>query len=132
MKDGRCIVKGIVFFGTPFQGSKVADFATSFEGLADFLGANKELLKSLRMNNNELNEMTGKMKQIRQVHDIRILTYYESHPLLIKRLFGIKVQGILFGIILANVGKSSHQLSLQRGRSGLDSLPVHSMLIIGR
>ena len=91
MKDGRCVVKGIVFFGTPFQGSKLADFVTYSERLVDFLEADKELLKSLRMNNDELNEITGKIKQIRQVHDIKILIYYESQPLPLKNLFGVKV-----------------------------------------
>ena len=132
MKDGKCIVKGIVFFGTPFQGSRVADFVTYSEGLVDFLEADKELLKSLRMNNNELNEITGRIKQIRQVHGIRILIYYESQPLLIKKLFGFRVGGPSIAIILANICDRSHQLSLPRGRSGPDSLPKHSMPITGR
>lgn len=86
-------------FRDTFQGSKVADFVTYSEGLVDFLEADKELLKSLRMNSDELNEITGKIKQVRQVHDIRILIYYESQPLLVKSLFGFKVQKRPFAAI---------------------------------
>ena len=99
MKNGRCIVKGVVFFGTPFQGSSFADLVTYSERLVDFLEADKELLKSLRMNNEELNEITGKMKQVRQVHDIKVLIYYESQPLLIKKYFGFKVKKTPFTLI---------------------------------
>jgi hypothetical protein len=90
MRNGKCIVKGIVFFGTPFQGSLLADYATHAGHLVKLLGADKTLLQSLKMNNKELAQITGKFSQVRETHDIKLLIYFECKPLDIKT-FRVKV-----------------------------------------
>jgi hypothetical protein len=80
MRDGQCNVKGIVFFGTPFQGSGQADDG-SYAGLVEILGGNASLVKSLKSKTKALATITQKFKQVRTKHNIDVLIYESQlHP----------------------------------------------------
>ena len=78
MRDGQCNVKGIVFFGTPFQWSGQTD-DTSYARLAEMLGGDASLIDSLKSKPKALATIIQKFKKLRTKHNIDILIY-ESQP----------------------------------------------------
>ncbi|KAK4171898.1 hypothetical protein QBC36DRAFT_382216 [Triangularia setosa] len=79
-QNDECLVKGIFFFGTPFEGSKLADNASL---ILKFLNKNSQLLDSLKAKSNELADIVAKFNQLRsQPHtDIPVLIAYEGLPI---------------------------------------------------
>ncbi|KAK0718730.1 hypothetical protein B0T21DRAFT_55204 [Apiosordaria backusii] len=79
-QNDECLVKGIFFFGTPFEGSKLADNASL---ILKFLNKNSHLLDSLKAKSNELADIVAKFSQLRsQPHtNIPILIAYEGLPI---------------------------------------------------
>ncbi|KAK4197803.1 hypothetical protein QBC40DRAFT_308773 [Triangularia verruculosa] len=79
-QNDECLVKGIFFFGTPFEGSKLADNASL---MLKFLNKNSPLLDSLKAKSNELADIVARFNQLRShPHtNIPILIAYEGLPI---------------------------------------------------
>ncbi|GAB1311439.1 hypothetical protein MFIFM68171_01649 [Madurella fahalii] len=79
-QKGQCLVKGIIFFGTPFEGSKIANFAHKF---VKVLGGNDTLIDSLRTKSDVLAELVGKFNQLRSHPEtgFPIIIGYEKSPM---------------------------------------------------
>jgi hypothetical protein len=74
-----CQVKGIIFFGTPFIGSKWANWFAPFiwiKAIAD------PLTQVLRFRNNQLKRITNDFIICRdeKLPDLRVISCYESEP----------------------------------------------------
>ncbi|KAH0562873.1 hypothetical protein GP486_002523 [Trichoglossum hirsutum] len=80
MRGGKCDVKGIVFFGTPFQGSDMASVASHAGGLLGLLGGNSALISSLKSKSEGLATITERFKQVQNIYGINLIIYYESEP----------------------------------------------------
>jgi hypothetical protein len=133
MRDGRCNVKGIVFFGTPFQESNLANYA-SYAELVHFLGGNASLINNLKSKSNELATITQKFKQVQTDHSIEILVYDENKPLY-KRLqrFGVsyhQFDPVLFRMSNAEFFSRKLHMSPQKAPLTTGSSLSHSMLTI--
>ncbi|KAK3330784.1 hypothetical protein B0H66DRAFT_74682 [Apodospora peruviana] len=79
-QNGLCLVKGVFFFGTPFEGSKLANNASR---IVKFLRGNEALIESLKVHSSELAAIVGKFDQVRSNPDtkIPILIAYEMRPM---------------------------------------------------
>jgi hypothetical protein len=83
-KDGQCLVKAVFFFGTPFEGSKLANFASK---IVKFLGGNGALIDSMKDHAKDLATIVGQFNQIRNDEETKIPIFiaYEKQP-----LYGVK------------------------------------------
>ncbi|KAK5653066.1 hypothetical protein OQA88_9352 [Cercophora sp. LCS_1] len=83
-QNGQCLVKGVFFFGTPFEGSKLANNASL---IVKFLKGNTSLMDSLRIRSNDLTTIVAKFNQLRSDSEtkIPILIAYEMQP-----MYGVK------------------------------------------
>ena len=92
LKNGQCIVKGIVFMGTPFRGSGdaniLAPFVAAVKGLNVFHAANDTFIKSLKKNNNsvEVPTIVQRMKTITESQGIKLLIGCEETPVVGSKL----------------------------------------------
>jgi hypothetical protein len=78
MRDGECKIKGIAFFGTPFQGSALANIAIRFKDIAKYFDYNIELVQNLKDHSKDLAKITSRFNQVQHRHKIEPLMYYES------------------------------------------------------
>ncbi|KAK4189032.1 hypothetical protein QBC35DRAFT_514333 [Podospora australis] len=76
----ECLVKGIMFFGTPFKGSSLADFSSTIIRL---LGGNTSLIESLKINSGALHNIVGTFNQVRNkaAAGMQIVATYEKAPI---------------------------------------------------
>jgi hypothetical protein len=105
MRGGKCNVKGIVFFGTPFQGSDMANVASYAGGLLRLLGGNSALISNLKSKSEGLTTITERFKQVQNIYGINLIIYYESEPLH-KRLLPFMVSCRQVSLILARMSKT--------------------------
>ena len=78
---GSIVVKGIVFFGTPFRGSVLADYFGPFANLFS------SRLKRLKRNDEQRTSMLLRFDELRlrPEHNIPLLIFYEKKP--VRRFF---------------------------------------------
>ncbi|KAK3951028.1 hypothetical protein QBC32DRAFT_344984 [Pseudoneurospora amorphoporcata] len=76
----ECLVKGIFFFGTPFEGSRLARYASR---IAKFLHGNGTLIDSLSIQSEDLNTIIARFDQMRNNPRTRIpiVIAYEMEPM---------------------------------------------------
>ncbi|KAK0127802.1 hypothetical protein ONS96_007307 [Cadophora gregata f. sp. sojae] len=76
-------VRGIIFFGTPHQGSSIANYATILARVPSIL-ANKprpQLLEALRKESGELKSLTEKFKRLLDTNSFNVVSFYETRTL---------------------------------------------------
>ena len=80
LKSGKCLVRGITFFGTPFHGSRLANLLAPFVQLAR---GNKQLVSRLKVKNPDVTTIIERFNQLRAEsgYDIPIVCCYEKLPL---------------------------------------------------
>jgi hypothetical protein len=78
----ECKVKGVIFFGTPFRGSVVANRVLLFKELGKYFNYNIELVKSLKSHSKELATIATCFNQVEEEHKIEPLIYYENRRLM--------------------------------------------------
>ena len=81
----RGLVKGVITFGTPFWGSFTATTLSPFVATLEKVNrhrVNSSLVKNLSANDEELTELVGHFKQVRQHHGIDIKMFYETLPVI--------------------------------------------------
>jgi hypothetical protein len=78
MHNGECKIKGIVFFGTPFQGSSLANIAIRFKDIARYFEYNVQLVQSLKDHSKDLANITSRFNQVQHQYKIEPLIYHES------------------------------------------------------
>lgn len=72
---------GIIFLGTPHQGSNVSQFGAFIARLTWLFGSSTILLKGLYRDNPHLSDLQERfMSVIRRRKDIKLVTMYEMHP----------------------------------------------------
>ncbi|KAK0611978.1 hypothetical protein B0T14DRAFT_548929 [Immersiella caudata] len=83
-QDGQCLVKGIFFFGTPFEVSKLANYASR---IVKFLKGNTALVDSLQVKSSDLTAIVTKFNQLRSGAETKIplIIAFESLP-----MYGVK------------------------------------------
>ncbi|KAK3497159.1 uncharacterized protein B0T23DRAFT_437943 [Neurospora hispaniola] len=76
----ECLVKGIFFFGTPFEGSRLARYASR---IVKFLRGNDTLIESLSIESEDLNTIVARFDQMRNHPRTRIpiVIAYEMQPM---------------------------------------------------
>jgi len=97
-KNGESLVKGIFFFGTPFEGSQIASHASKF---VKVLGGNTTLIDSLRSHANDLTEIVAQFNQLRSRPESKIAVSiaFEKQP-----LYGLKFVSIQLPIFGYSIG----------------------------
>ncbi|KAI9714109.1 MAG: hypothetical protein M1828_001231 [Chrysothrix sp. TS-e1954] len=80
-RDGRCIVKGVAFFGTPFQGSPIANYMLPIAKIMGKLGRNQSLIPSLVWKDPYLAQINGEYGQLQKLHRIDMRIFTENLPL---------------------------------------------------
>ncbi|KAF2474401.1 uncharacterized protein BDR25DRAFT_340886 [Lindgomyces ingoldianus] len=81
MHNGVCMVKGIVFLGTPFRGSGQANFIYPFVKLLSmqyFWPINQNLVRSLKQRPIALGQIVGRFNRVRKNNLIQIFPCYET------------------------------------------------------
>ncbi|KAI9751645.1 MAG: hypothetical protein M4579_005970 [Chaenotheca gracillima] len=79
----QCLVKGICFFGTPFQGSEAANFLYPYVNVLAKLypsPVNAKLVESLKDRSLKLLKIVGQFEQVRKEMDIGLMICYERFP----------------------------------------------------
>ncbi|KAJ4402710.1 hypothetical protein N0V85_005256 [Neurospora sp. IMI 360204] len=76
----ECLVKGVFFFGTPFEGSRLARYASR---IVRFLHGNDTLIDSLSIQSEDLNTIVARFDQMRNNPRTRIpiVIAYEMQPM---------------------------------------------------
>ncbi len=113
LRGDECLVKGICFMGTPFQGSGTANSLTPFvKALAEvnFLTAvNATLVGTLRENYREsveLRNIVQRFKTIAENRSIRLLIGCESKPVMGSNLVRKNLYGILLFLLKMSINKA--------------------------
>jgi len=79
MRGTECKVKGVVFFGTPFRGSVVANRVLIFKELGKYFKLyNVELVRALRLHSKELADIATCFNQVEAKFRIKPIIYYEN------------------------------------------------------
>jgi hypothetical protein len=83
MRGTECRVKGVVFFGTPFRGSVVANRMLIFKELGKYFKLyNVELVRALRLHSKELADIATCFNQVEAKFRIKPIIYYENRRFL--------------------------------------------------
>ncbi|VTO83117.1 unnamed protein product, partial [Fusarium graminearum] len=69
---------GIIFLGTPHQGSSLSTPAALLSQLTGFLGSNNTLLLNLRRNHSQLSDLEDRFRPLVQVKPV--ISFYETKP----------------------------------------------------
>ncbi|CEF84083.1 unnamed protein product [Fusarium graminearum] len=69
---------GIIFLGTPHQGSSLSTPAALLSQLTGFLGSNKTLLLNLRRNHSQLSDLEDRFRPLVQFKPV--ISFYETKP----------------------------------------------------
>lgn len=79
-RDGQSLVKGIFFFGTPFEGSQIANHGSKF---VKFLGGNSLLINSLKDHAEDLTDIVPQFAQLQNSLNskIAVCVACETQPL---------------------------------------------------
>lgn len=78
MHGEECKVKGIIFFGTPFRGSIVANKALWFEGLERRCKYNVDLIRTLKAYSKEASNISMRFIQVEGMYGIEPIIYHEN------------------------------------------------------
>lgn len=78
MRGPECKVKGVVFFGTPFRGSVVANRVLIFKELGKYFNYNFELVRSLKSHSKDLAGIATCFNQVEAHFGIKPIIYYEN------------------------------------------------------
>jgi hypothetical protein len=74
---------GVIFFGTPHQGSGVANYATTIARVSSSIALKPApgLLQSLKHESPKLAQLTGDFKQLLDLKPISIVSFYETRTM---------------------------------------------------
>ena len=73
------MVRGVAFFGTPFQGSRNADFLSPFATfVAGITRANTNFLEDMRTYSSDLPELMMIFNNVKTEEDIEVLLFIEK------------------------------------------------------
>ncbi|OJI82831.1 hypothetical protein ASPTUDRAFT_123533 [Aspergillus tubingensis CBS 134.48] len=99
---------GIIFLGTPHQGSNVSQFGAFIARLTWVFGSSTILLKGLYRDNPHLSDLQERfMSVIRRRKDIKLVTMYEKHPTYFAQL-------IYLGFVSTIITRSTYHKYLQK------------------
>ncbi|KAI9896033.1 hypothetical protein N3K66_009102 [Trichothecium roseum] len=104
---------GIIFLGTPHQGSSLSMAGILLSQLTGFLGSNAVLLLALRRNESQLSDLEDRFRPL--VKDKRIWSFYETKPTF--------YSGFPIGRIVDREsarGYSDHPIGIDTDHSGLN------------
>jgi hypothetical protein len=71
-------VSGVIFFGTPHQGSDIANFADVLLTISSKFGGSHHLVKALKRNSDKLFDNSKQF--VDRGHALKIRTFYETEP----------------------------------------------------
>lgn len=91
-RTGKCLVRGIVFFGTPFEGSWLANV---FAPIIKLWQGDSSFVMSLRIKNHDVASIVSKFEDVRSKKDYEIpLTIFYEKKKLKKFIFQVLVSSL--------------------------------------
>ena len=91
-QSGECVVKGIAFFGTPFQGSRLANFAGRLSFLLRVLPVNMSFIDHLRLKNATVKEIVDEFDALIRRMNLPLLIFYEEKKIRVLKIFKFRVR----------------------------------------
>ena len=91
-QSGECVVKGIAFFGTPFQGSRLANFAGRLSSLLRVLPVNMSFIDHLRLKNATVKEIVDEFDALIRRMNLPLLIFYEEKKIRVLKIFKFRVR----------------------------------------
>lgn len=94
-QSGECVVKGIAFFSTPFQGSRLADVAGSLSFLLRALPINMSFIEHLRLKDATVNTIVDQFDALSRQMELPLLIFHEERKIRVLKVFGFRVSDFL-------------------------------------
>ncbi|KAI1827418.1 hypothetical protein F4861DRAFT_363248 [Xylaria intraflava] len=116
---------GILFLGTPHQGSQLSVFGSIIAWVTRFLGSSPNLLLTLQHHSTELSDLNSRFDDVRKTlrpKDAKIYSIYETKP---SYIFGCLSLGLIVDRDSAK-GSADEAISVDTDHSGLNKCPERS------
>ena len=93
-QSGECVVKGIAFFSTPFQGSRLADVAGSLSFLLRVLPVNMSFIEHLRLKDATVNAIVDQFDALSRQMELPLLIFHEQRKIRVLKVFKFRVHDL--------------------------------------
>lgn len=90
--SGECVVKGIVFFSTPFQGSRLANLAGRLSFLLRVLPVNMSFIEHLRLKDATVDKIVSEFDDLSRQMKLPLLIFYEQKKIRVLKVIKFRVR----------------------------------------
>ena len=90
--SGECVVKGIVFFGTPFQGSRLANLAGRLSFVLRVLPVNMSFIEHLRLKDAAVDKLVSEFDALSRQMKLQLLIFYEQKKIRVFKVIKFRVR----------------------------------------